>query len=34
VALEMGIKRFYVFENMVLRRLFGPKWEEVTVVLR
>ena len=24
----------YVFENMVLREVFGPKLEEVTVVLR
>ena len=23
-----------VFENRVLRRIFGPKWDEVTVELR
>jgi len=28
------MKRLYVFQNMVLREVFGPKWEEVTVVLR
>jgi hypothetical protein len=28
------MKRLYVFENMVPRKVFGPKWEEVIVVLR
>jgi len=23
-----------MFQNMVLRKVFGPKWEEVTVGLR
>ena len=26
------IKVLYIFENMVLRKVFGPKWEEVTLV--
>jgi hypothetical protein len=27
----MGVKhRLRVFENRVLRRIFGPKWDEVT----
>jgi hypothetical protein len=28
------MKRLYVFESMVLREVFGPKWEEVIVMLR
>jgi len=28
------IKKLYVFENMVLGNILGPKWEEVTAVLR
>jgi hypothetical protein len=28
------VRRLYVFENMVLRKVFGPKGEEVPVVLR
>jgi hypothetical protein len=25
-----GVRRLTVFENRVLRRVFGPKWDEVT----
>jgi hypothetical protein len=34
VRYGLNIKRIIVdvvFENRVLRRIFGPKWEEVTV---
>jgi hypothetical protein len=28
------MKRLYMIENMVLMKVFDPKWEEVTIVLR